>query len=209
MFCRIVFLKIIRGVLKMATICLIRHGETDWNALGRLQGRTDIPLNNIGIQQAEDCRDFLKGTLWDVFISSPLKRAKQTAEIINQGLQLPIIEMADFSEQSFGDAEGLTLEERLAAFPDKIYPNQEDWISLNKRVMVGIDKINQNHPNKKVLLVAHGAVINSILSALSGGEIGSGKTKLMNACISNIHFHEEKWTIKNHNQIDHLSCDRV
>lgn len=190
----------------MATICLIRHGETDWNALGRLQGRTDIPLNNIGIQQAENCRDFLKGTLWDVFISSPLIRAKQTAEIINQGLHLPIIEMADFAEQSFGDAEGLTLEERLVAFPDKIYPNQEDWNSLNKRVIVGIDKIYHNHQDKKVLLVAHGAVINSILATLSDGEIGSGKTKLMNACISNIHFHEEKWTVKSYNQVDHLSC---
>ncbi|WP_290369479.1 histidine phosphatase family protein [Pseudoneobacillus rhizosphaerae] len=94
-------------------------------------------------------------------------------------------------------------------FPDKNYPNQEDLLSLNKRVMAGIDKIYKIYPDKKVLLVAHGAVINSILSTLSDGEIGSGKTRLLNACISNIHFHEEKWEVKGYNQVDHLSCNGV
>jgi uncharacterized phosphatase len=191
--------------LRITTICLIRHGETEWNAIRKIQGKTDIPLNRTGIQQALECRDFLKESEFDVLITSPLKRARQTADIINEALNLPLIEMADFQERDFGDAEGMTKEERVAAFPDKNYPNQESLESLNKRVVAGIDKIYSNYPNKKVLLVAHGGVINSILSTFSDGEIGSGKTRLMNACISNIHFHEEKWVIKNYNQIEHLS----
>jgi uncharacterized phosphatase len=197
-----------RGV-EVTTICLIRHGETEWNAIRKLQGSTDIPLNGTGIQQAQECRDFLKTLKWDVMITSPLMRAKQTAIIINEALKLPITEMEDFKERHYGAAEGMTKQERLEAFQDKNYPNQEDLLSLNKRVMAGIDKIYQNHLEKKVLLVAHGAVINSILSTLSDGEIGSGKTKLLNACISNIHFHEEKWAVKSYNQVDHLSCYRI
>jgi uncharacterized phosphatase len=193
-------------VLKLTIICLIRHGETEWNATRKLQGSTDIPLNETGIQQAQECRDFLKTEKWDVIITSPLLRAKQTAIIINEALKLPFIEMEDFKERHYGAAEGMTKPERLEAFQDKNYPNQEDLLSLNKRVMAGIDKIYQKYPGKKVLLVAHGAVINSILSTLSDGEIGSGKTKLLNACISNIHFHEEKWAVKSYNQVDHLSC---
>nr|WP_249305893.1 histidine phosphatase family protein [Lederbergia citrea] len=184
---------------------MIRHGETDWNALGKIQGKTDIPLNKNGIQQAQECREFLKDSKWDVIITSPLKRAKQTAEIINEGLNVPLIEMDNFSERYFGDAEGMTLEERLSAYPDKKYPNQEDRLALNKRVMAGLNKINDKYRNSKVLLVAHGAVINSILATLSNGDIGSGKTTLINACISNIHFHEEKWSVAEFNQVSHLS----
>jgi uncharacterized phosphatase len=195
-------------VLKLTTICLIRHGETEWNAVRKLQGSTDIPLNETGIQQAQECREFLKTKKWDVIITSPLLRAKQTAIIINEALKLPFFEMEDFKERHYGAAEGMTKQERLEAFQDKNYPNQEDLLSLNKRVMAGIDKFYQNHPGKKVLLVAHGAVINSILSTLSNGEIGSGKTRLLNACISNIYFHEEKWAVKSYNEVDHLCCNR-
>ncbi|MBS4200811.1 histidine phosphatase family protein [Bacillus sp. FJAT-49732] len=189
----------------MTTICLIRHGETDWNALGKLQGRTDIPLNNTGIRQAEECRDFLKNDHWDAIITSPLQRAKRTAEIINEGLQIPLIEMEEFVERSFGDAEGKTREENELMYPNRNIPNQEEKFALNERVMAGIENINRQYVNKKVLLVAHGGVINAILSILSDGEIGSGKTRLINACISNINFQEEKWLIGEYNQVGHLS----
>lgn len=65
---------------RKTSICLIRHGETDWNVLGKVQGRTDIPLNSTGIVQAEKCAELLKLSKWDVIITSPLKRAKETAE---------------------------------------------------------------------------------------------------------------------------------
>ncbi|MFB5089360.1 histidine phosphatase family protein [Psychrobacillus sp. PGGUH221] len=189
----------------MTIICLVRHGETDWNAIGMLQGRTDIPLNETGILQAEECSEFLKTSQWDVIITSPLKRAKQTAEIINKNLILPVVEMEEFLERDYGDAEGMTYEERISKFPNKIYSNQEERESLNKRVIEGIEKINQRYGDNKILLVAHGAVINAILAVLSNGKIGSGKTNLINACISNIYLHQDKWQITDFNQISHLS----
>lgn len=192
--------------MKITTICLVRHGETDWNLKGKLQGRTDIPLNEAGILQAEECSEYLKSFVWDALVTSPLMRAKQTAEIINIKIKVPLIEMEEFLERNYGDAEGLTLEERMRVYPDKIYPNQEDQVSLRNRVMSGIEKIVEDFGERRILLVAHGAIINGILANLSNGEIGSGKTKLMNACISSIHFHQEEWKIENYNQISHLSC---
>lgn len=148
---------------------------------------------------------FLSDYNWDVIITSPLKRAKQTAKIINLKLKLPTYPMEEFLERGYGDAEGMDVEERIKRFPDGIIPNQEEMESLKQRVMDGINNINEKFPNKKVLLVAHGAVINSILAILSDGKIGSGKTKLINACISNIHFFENEWKIKDYNQVTHLS----
>ncbi|WP_143522315.1 histidine phosphatase family protein, partial [Pseudomonas sp. 2822-17] len=80
---------------------------------------------------------------WDVIITSPLKRAKETAEVINESLKVSLIQMNDFAERHYGDAEGMTVKERLTAFPNRNYPNQENRVSLNNRVMGGLKKINE------------------------------------------------------------------
>lgn len=188
----------------MTVIYLIRHGETDWNAMERIQGRTDIPLNETGKRQAAASAAHLRASNWDVLITSPLARAKETAEIINAELNLPLHEMDAFMERGFGQAEGMTLADRAAIFPNRIYPGQEEWEALTRRVLDGLASVHHNFPGRKVLLVSHGGVINAILSELSKGEIGSGKTKLTNASISHIHFLEEQWQIRDFNLTDHL-----
>lgn len=172
---------------------------------GRLQGSTDIPLNPKGIQQAEASGQFLKNSQWDVLITSPLKRANQTAEIINKSLNIPLVVMEEFKEKFFGDAEGMTLKERLALYPDHQYPNQEEDEALSNRVISGLERIHHEYKNQRVLLVAHGAVINSILSYLSSGQLGYGKTKLQNACMNEINYCENQWKLISFNQVDHLS----
>ena len=165
-------------------------------------------LNISGIDQAEECGEFLKHQKWDVIITSPLQRAKQTAQIINKQILAPVIEMSEFIERSFGDAEGMLPEERDHLFPNGDYPNQEDRQALRERVVSGIQEINQRFKNKKVLLVAHGVVINTILYEFSNGEIGTEKTYLINACISNIEFKDNSGKIINYNQVEHLSAFR-
>jgi uncharacterized phosphatase len=182
---------------------LVRHGETDWNAQGRLQGSKDIPLNETGILQAKACSEHLKDLSWDFIITSPLKRARDTAEIINGKLDLPLMVMEEFMERHFGDAEGMTLQDRRAIFPDKKYPNQESKSSLNKRIMEGIHKINQQFSNSRVLVVAHGAVIDAILTAFSP-EATHGISQLQNGCISHLHFAQDNWQVKGVNQVSHL-----
>ncbi|MBD7943977.1 histidine phosphatase family protein [Psychrobacillus sp. Sa2BUA9] len=69
----------------------------------------------------------------------------------------------------------------------------------------GLKDIIQSYPNKKKILVAHGAVINAILALLSDSKIGSGKTKLLNACISNLEYKQDRWKVKDYNQTTHLT----
>ena len=72
-------------------IYVTRHGQTDWNLEGKTQGRVDIELNEVGIKQAKQTKEKLKNIDIDLIICSPLKRAKKTAEIINEGRNIPII----------------------------------------------------------------------------------------------------------------------
>lgn len=184
-------------------ICLVRHGETDWNKEGRIQGHTDIPLNETGKTQALSCANYLQAKDYQLIITSPLLRARQTAHIIAEKTNLPILEMHEFKERFYGDAEGMTAEERKFHFPDGNYTKQESRESLTKRVLCGLQRLQQQQV-QKIILVAHGAVINAILAALSNNEIGSGKTILANACLTDIHYTNEKWTIQKYNQIQHL-----
>lgn len=189
----------------MTRITFVRHGETEWNALGKIQGQTDIPLNEQGIKQALECGQELKKNSWDHLITSPMKRAKQTAELINQELGLELIEMGQFKEKYFGEVEGMEKDERFKKFPDRNYPNQEPTLDLHNRIMDGLEAIHGHFQNKKVVVVAHGGVINAILSVLSNHKVGSGITDLTNGGITTIHFKNGKWDIKQINQIQHLT----
>lgn len=191
----------------ITTICLVRHGETNWNKESRLQGQEDIPLNELGRQQAKECGDYLKDDSFDVIITSPLSRARETAEIIQSMMNSPIeiVEEEKFKERAFGEASGLTMEERRKKYPNRSYPDQEDWEAFKERLFKGIQEIHQKYTGKKVLLVAHGAVINCILSEISEGDIGSGKTRLINACISHIENLDEVWKVNSYNETSHLS----
>lgn len=88
-------------------ILLTRHGQTEWNVLGKVQGRADIELNEKGIQQAEETGEALKNEKIDLIICSPLKRAKQTADIICKNRKIPIIYDEDVIERDFGEFEGI------------------------------------------------------------------------------------------------------
>ncbi|HET7577741.1 MAG TPA: histidine phosphatase family protein [Bacillales bacterium] len=189
----------------MTFVCFVRHGETDWNKEGKIQGRSDIPLNRAGQEQANLVAQHLKHENWDVLAASPLQRAKKTAETIGASIGLSeIVEMAEFVERAYGDAEGLTKEEREAAFPDQKIPNRETDEELRERGMRGLQILLQQHPGKRILVVAHGGLINAVLSAASKGEIGTGKTRLANTSLSRLVYRENEWHIQDVNVIDHL-----
>ena len=188
----------------MTTICLVRHGETDWNVKGIIQGQTDIPLNKLGEDQAKQCGTYLKTQSFEVIISSPLKRARKTTEIINDSLNLPIIYNNNLKERYFGIAEGKTKTELMKQYPKKIYPKQESRLALNKRVMTALNNIIKNYPNSRILIIAHGAVINSILSSVSNQIMGSRITTLKNGSFTTLNINEPLWLIESANQITHI-----
>ena len=184
----------------VTTICIIRHGETDWNASGRLQGSEDIELNNSGREQAIQIAGYFQDEPWDVVVSSPLKRAFETAEIIATSLEISTVHLVDeLRERSYGSGSGLLPEERRLRFPDGI-PDQEEFEHLRQRAMIGLTKIANEFKGKRIIVVSHGGLTNSILFTLSDGEFGSFKTRLKNGCISKITEQNSKWSVEFYNK---------
>jgi uncharacterized phosphatase len=191
---------IAKNPVNATVICIVRHGETDWNAQGRLQGREDIELNEAGRQQARKIARYLSSEHWDVIVSSPLKRAYETARIVAPILLISEIKVeGQITERDYGEASGLWPEERRSRFPDAI-PGQEDFELLRQRAMKGLEKIVKEHTGKRIVVISHGALTNSILYTLSGGEFGSFKTRLKNGCINQISVQDGKWTVDFYNK---------
>ncbi|MBR0630892.1 histidine phosphatase family protein [Bacillus altitudinis] len=189
----------------MTAICLVRHGETDWNAAKRIQGRTDIPLNDTGKWQAEQTGLYLKDAHWDVVISSPLSRAKETAHLILQHVHAPLVIMDDFIERDYGDAEGMSFEERQKLFPNKQYPNMEPLSTLQDRMLEGIEKVRATYPDQQVLIVAHGAAIHALLTSLADEQMGIKDTRLENACLNYVEWTDGEWKVNDYNVVSHLT----
>ena len=147
----------------MATLLLVRHGETDWNASGRLQGHTDRPLNDYGRRQARELADRLADDGIVAIYASDLSRAKETAEIVGVRLGLPVVIDADLRERNWGSWEGLTPEERDAvAFEGETPRDHRD------RLMRAVRRIAERHPGQRVVVVTHGGSMRRVQAAVTG-----------------------------------------
>jgi broad specificity phosphatase PhoE len=164
----------------MTSLYLVRHGETDWNAQRRIQGSTDIPLNEMGRGQAETTGRLLARRDWDGIYSSPLSRAFETATIISGELGLGRPDTIDaIAERNYGDAEGLNweqVEERFAG--DTPVPGRETHREVAARVIPALIELATSRPGGALIVVTHGGVIRSVLNAVdpdvSHGSITNG-----------------------------------
>lgn len=189
----------------MTVVCLIRHGQSEWNAVDRMQGRADPPLSAKGRTQAEQCGRYLIGESWDKIVSSPLQRARDTAAIIGETLgQSDVVEMEDFSERDVGLATGLTPQEAGVRFTDGQIPGREDDQTLEQRAMKGLAKVTAAFGGKRVIIVCHGGVIGAILKAVSDGKLGLGQLRIQNASLTVLHFDDRTWDVRSVNGTEHL-----
>lgn len=161
----------------MTRLLVLRHGETDWNAEGRYQGSTDLELNDAGREQAREAAGRLSGAGVQAVASSPLKRARQTADIVAEILGLPVSVMGEFAERSVGVFEGLTPDEARVRHPDlwsqvitrQIHrgpPGGESILDVALRVHAGLRRIRETQAGRTVLLVAHGYVARAVYGIL-------------------------------------------
>lgn len=149
-------------------IYVVRHGQTDYNVQGFFQGHIDIPLNNIGIEQAKETALKFKNIKVDKILVSPLKRARQTAQYISEitGIEFEIEER--LIERSFGNMEGCTnrpdwnIQMMLDYNRNYTNENVEPIQSLFKRVYKLLEDIVEKYKNKSVILVTHGGVSQAI-----------------------------------------------
>jgi len=186
---------------KQTIICLVRHGETDWNALGKLQGGEDTELNASGRKQAIEAARYFETERWDAVVSSPLKRALETARIIANRISIPSIHLVDeLVERSYGAAEGLLPEERLIRFADGIVPGQEDFEHLRERAMAALNKVATDFYGKKIIVVSHGGVLYTILYSVLGSDFKNLKLLLKNASINKLIFENNTWSVEFYNK---------
>ena len=144
-------------------ILLTRHGQTEWNLLKKIQGKADIELNETGIQQAETTRDSLKEERIDLIVCSPLKRAIQTAEIINQGRNIRIIIDERVSERDFGEFEGMPNTDfdynAFWSYKQNLkYDKAENIKDFFRRVYNFLDNIKNEYDGKWILIVSHAGI---------------------------------------------------
>jgi broad specificity phosphatase PhoE len=148
----------------VTTLLLVRHGETDWNADGRLQGQTDRPLSDFGRRQALQLADELADEELDAIYASDLARARETAEIVGERLGLPVVFDPDLREKDWGTWEGLTAVER-----DRVEFVGESTEAHQERILRALRRISERHPGEgRVLVVTHGGSMRRVQTAAMG-----------------------------------------
>lgn len=153
-------------------IGLIRHGLTDWNAIGKIQGQSDIPLNDEGRMQAEMLGDRLlqESYHWDYCITSNLSRAAETGKIIADKLGIPLLEPDHrIRERAYGQVEGLTATEREEKWGKEwnlMSLGQETDEQLQARALAFMEDISAKYPDRNVLVVSHGGFLAQLYIAL-------------------------------------------
>lgn len=153
---------------------IVRHGQTDWNIQGRIQGSTDIELNSTGINQAKQTAQLLKDINFDIIYSSPLKRTIETARLINKYHNLDIITDNRIIERNFGNFEGT----------QNVLTNITDYLdyekNLNTNNVESIKELfnrtenflfdiynNYKNTNSNILVVTHGGVSVAITAIIN------------------------------------------
>ncbi|MBN9142097.1 MAG: histidine phosphatase family protein [Micrococcales bacterium] len=166
----------------MTELYLVRHGETDWNAARRIQGRTDIPLNDAGRAQARQAAELLGRRRWDAVYASPLSRAHETAAIIADRLGLGEVTDVDaLVERDYGAAEGMSFEQIEALYPEGVRaPGQETRAEVAGRVVPALLALAERHPGERLVVVSHGGAIRSVLQT---AEPGTQHPRITNASV--------------------------
>jgi probable phosphoglycerate mutase len=152
-------------------VCIVRHGETDWNAERRIQGQIDIPLNAVGRQQADAAAHGLADESFSAIYSSDLQRASDTAAAAAGLLDLPVQFEPGLRERHYGEFQGLTQDEIKARADYERYINRDTSFSFGngeslavfaERIKTTMNRLAQRHIGQSILLFAHGGVLDVI-----------------------------------------------
>ncbi|KUK82961.1 MAG: Fructose-2,6-bisphosphatase [Pelotomaculum thermopropionicum] len=198
-------------------IYLIRHGETEWNALMKYQGQTDVPLSDNGRRQAELISKRLASERIQGIYASDLIRAYETANIISAHHDLRVKTVPNLRELNFGAWEGLTQKELKETFANEIrqwwknplstrIPGGESLNEMVERSVKVIKNLVEKHAGENVVVVTHGGVIRSIVGSVLEMDLNKyWRLRLDNACLNIIDFPAwEKGILMLFNDCSHL-----
>jgi len=202
--------------MSAARLCIVRHGETAWNAEHRVQGQLDVPLNAIGLAQAQAISRALAQEKFDVIYSSDLSRALQTAQPTAQILGLPVRQEKDLRERHYGIFQTLTYAEVkvkfaedyarfLARDPDFAFRSGESLKDFSVRSISAISKIAKENEGKSVLVFTHGGVLDELYRSIHGIPISAPRDfGIPNCGINRLDTGAEPWRIECWADIAHL-----
>jgi len=188
-------------------LTLVRHGETDWNRDRRIQGSTDIPLNDTGRAQAQEAAALLRAQLATssvppIVVSSDLSRARETAQIIAAELELPAPRTYPaLRERAYGEAEGVEASEFIRRWGDwhsAEIPGAEPWPHLRERGLRALAQVVRDArrttapASASVVVVTHGALIRELLRHATGGELPPTGQRLANGSAYTVLYERER-----------------
>lgn len=197
-------------------LVLVRHGETDWNAQGRIQGQLDIPLNLVGLAQAAAVGARLRDLHFDAIYASDLERAMQTARPVVQNDEAAIRREPRLRERHFGALQGLTGEEAQqqqsrvwqdykARGPEADLGGGESLLMFSRRVVDFIDQLLHAHAGGRVLLVSHGGVLDMAYRHATGMPLGIQRDfPIYNASVNILLRNKTRWEIAARGDVSHL-----
>jgi phosphoserine phosphatase len=175
-------------------IVLVRHGATDWNLQGRCQGITDRELSDVGVRQAEQLAALLSSEGFQAIYSSGLRRARQTAELISQPHNLPVMIEEDIRELNHGALEGLTFNEIKQNYSDFLtrwriepaeiqVPGGEKLTDVAERAWQGVTRIVDRHPTaQSIVIVSHNFPILGIVCRVTATHLNSYRSFHLDPC---------------------------
>ncbi|MCL2656596.1 MAG: histidine phosphatase family protein [Betaproteobacteria bacterium] len=198
-------------------ICLIRHGETDWNVARRMQGHTDIPLNSTGRAQACRLAASLADEHFAAIYTSDLLRARQTAEAVAHRFALHVQPEPGLRERNYGGFQGLTYDEAKAKYPD-VYARFEQRITTDafpgggeslemffERVRQTLTAIAERHPDADILVVCHGGVLDMVHRIAAALPLTRKRDfPIGNATVNWLEYDQGRWVILAWDERSHL-----
>lgn len=207
--------------MPITRLCLVRHGETEWNAEGRVQGQTDIPLSAYGLAQAEAAAQVLGGQDFSAVYSSDLLRVRQTAEPSVRRLALPLQLDPALRERHYGIFERLLYTEVRSRYPehyarfqskdpDYDFETGESLRTFFERTLSAVKSIAERHPAEQVLVFTHGGVLDMVYRhARSLGLAAPREHGIPNCGVNWVEISTRGWDVQCWADVAHLAqCER-
>lgn len=197
-------------------LCIVRHGETAWNAEHRVQGQLDIPLNEIGLRQAQAVGRTLKDERFDAIYSSDLVRARQTAQPSANLFSMKILLEKDLRERHYGIFERLTYAEVKVRYPEDYarfeardpeyaFQTGESLKDFSARSIAVISRIVNEHEDENILVFTHGGVLDKLYRFITGLPLSAERNfGIPNAGLNRVELTPSGWQIRSWADAAHL-----
>ena len=201
-------------------LVLVRHGETDWNMVRRIQGQLDEPLNAVGVQQAKAAAARFGPGMVDAIHCSDLLRASQTAAEIGAVTGVPVVPETVWRERHFGRFQGWvyadiqrddpeTYRRIEARDPDLDLQGGESLMQVRARIEAALAGLVQRYRGQRVVVVSHGGVLDAIYRLVTGKPVSEPRDfPIHNACIGQLRWQAGRWEILQWADIAHLVASR-